>query len=86
MNTYPKMYFYKRIVMAKLYIDRHYGEPIDVDNIASEACFSKFDFIRQFKKVYKKTPYNYLMSGRINQAMELLKSNHAIQDGGCRGG
>ena len=80
MNSYPRMYFYKRIVMAKLYIDRHYGEHIDVENIASEACFSKFDFIRQFKKVYKKTPYNYLKSVRINHAMDLLKSDLAVQD------
>ena len=80
MDSYPKAYFYKKIVMAKLYIDTHFAEDIDVDNIANEAYFSKYDFIRQFKKVYKKTPYNYLKSVRINKAMELLKSNHSVQD------
>ena len=65
--------------MAKLYIDKHFAENIDVDNIASEAYFSKFDFIRQFKKVYQKTPYNYLKSVRINKAMDLLKSGRSVQ-------
>lgn len=80
MYTYPKAYFYRKIVMAKGYIDEHYDEPIDVENISNEACFSKFDFIRQFKKVYGKTPYNYLKTVRIAKAMELLKSDLSVQD------
>jgi len=80
-KTYPKAYFYKKIVSAKLYIDENYAEPIDVDQIASEACFSKFDFIRQFKRTYGKTPYNYLKTVRLTKAAELLKSSQrSIQD------
>ena len=79
--TYPKAYFYKKIVAAKLYIDKHYAEPIDVNMIANEACFSKYDFIRQFKKTYGKTPYNYLKMVRLNKAAELLQSSEkSIQD------
>ena len=79
--VYPKAYFYKKIVAAKRYIDKHYAEPIDVDMIASEACFSKYDFIRQFKKTYGKTPYNYLKMVRLNKAAELLESTEkSIQD------
>jgi len=74
MNSYPKEYFYKKIVAAKLYIDKCYAENIDVENIAVEAHFSKFDFIRQFKNTYGRTPYNYLKQIRLNKASELLKS------------
>ncbi|MFN2440773.1 MAG: helix-turn-helix transcriptional regulator, partial [Chitinophagaceae bacterium] len=54
--NYPKIYLYRRIVRAKLFIDDNYSENIDLDNIADEACFSKFHFARQFKKIYSKTP------------------------------
>lgn len=74
MKTYPKEYFYKKIVLAKLYIDSHYAESINVQDIADEALFSKFDFIRQFKKTFGKTPYGYLKYVRLNRATELLAS------------
>jgi AraC-like DNA-binding protein len=51
-NAYPKAYLYRRIVKAKLFIDAHFAEPIDVDAISNKAAFSKFHFIRLFKQVY----------------------------------
>jgi len=78
--NYPKAYFYKRIVQAKMYIDEHFAEPIDVHHIANEAFFSKFHFIRQFKKVYGRTPHQYLTHVRIQQAKTLLESNHSVSE------
>ncbi len=81
MSAYPKEYFYKKIVMSKHYIENYYAEKIDVGNIANETHFSKFDFIRQFKKTYGKTPYNYLKFIRLNKACELLKdTNISVQE------
>jgi AraC-like DNA-binding protein len=71
-ELYPKVYLYRRIVNAKLFIDDHFSEKIDLDNIADEAYFSKFHFIRLFNEVYKKTPYQYLSFKRIEKACELL--------------
>ena len=73
--TYPKVYLYRRIVQAKLFIDNNYSEKIDLDNIADEAYFSKFHFMRQFKKIYGKTPHQYLTTVRIEKAMLLLKTD-----------
>lgn len=73
--SHPKIYLYKRIVQAKLYIDRHYDQPIDLDNIADEACFSKFHFIRLFKTAYGKTPHHYLTQQRVDKAKQLLQEN-----------
>ncbi len=72
MEQYEKLYLYKRIVQAKLFIDSHYAENIDLSNIADEAYFSKFHFIRLFKTIYGKTPHNYLTSVRIENAKILL--------------
>ena len=79
-ETYPKIYLYRRIVQAKLYIDKNYSENIDLENIAGEANFSKFHFIRQFKKIYGKTPYKYLMHTRIEKAKQFLQNNSAVTE------
>jgi AraC-like DNA-binding protein len=72
-ENYPKFYLYRQIVQAKLFIDANYAESIDLDNIADEAFFSKFHFIRLFKKIYGKTPHQYLITVRIENAKHLLK-------------
>jgi AraC-like DNA-binding protein len=79
-DHYPKVYLYRRLVQAKLFIDRHYAKKIDLDNIADEAFFSKFHFIRQFKKIYGKTPHQYLQSVRIEQAKQLLDAGVSVLD------
>src|ERR1700730_8387239 len=78
--TYPKVYLYRRMVQAKLFIDANYSEKIELDNIAEEAFFSKFHFIRQFKKIYSKTPHQYLIVVRIEKAMQLLQTGMPVSD------
>jgi AraC-like DNA-binding protein len=80
MDDYPKIYLYRRVVQAKLYIDIHYADNPDLDNIADEACFSKFHFIRLFKKIYGKTPHQYLTQVRLNRAEVLLKTRVMISE------
>jgi AraC-like DNA-binding protein len=72
---YPKIYLYRRIVYAKLFIDTHFADRIDLDNIADEAFFSKFHFIRVFHSVYNKTPHQYLSFVRIEKAKQLLATD-----------
>jgi AraC-like DNA-binding protein len=79
-EEYQKVYLYRRIVQAKLFIDHNYGGNIDVDNIADEAFFSKFHFIRLFKKIYGKTPHQYLTFVRIEKAMELLQEDKCVSE------
>lgn len=77
---YPKMYLYRRLVQAKLFIDRHYAEAIDLDLIADEASFSKFHFIKLFKGTYRRTPHQYLMFVRIQKAMEQLEAGLPVTE------
>lgn len=74
------MYLYRRVVQAKLFIDSNYMEQIDLDNIAEEASFSKFHFIRLFKSIYGKTPHQYLTHRRIEKAKDLLKEGLPVTD------
>jgi AraC-like DNA-binding protein len=80
LEPYPKVYLYRRIVQAKLFMDAHYAKPIDLDNIADEAYFSKFHFIRLFKMAYGRTPHQYLTYVRIQRACMLLEEGRAVSD------
>jgi len=79
-EQYPRIYLYRRIVQAKLFIDRHYNNNIDLTNIADEACFSKFHFIRLFNSIYGKTPYQYLKYVRIEAAKKLLQAGLPVTE------
>ncbi len=79
MDTYPKQYLYLRILRAKLHIDEHYASALDLSNIADEACFSKFHFIRLFKASYGKTPHQYLTDVRVNRAKIMLADGAAVK-------
>ncbi len=80
MEEYPRINLYRRLVQAKLFIDNNFAENIDLHNIADEACFSKFHFIRQFKKIYGKTPHQYLKAVRIEKATQLLRADLSVTD------
>lgn len=86
MEAYQKIYLYQRIVQAKLYIDQHFAEPIDLDNIADEAYFSKFHFIRLFRSAYGYTPHRYLVRVRIRYAEQLLAGGLSVSDASIRVG
>lgn len=77
---YPKVYLYRQIVEAKLFMDKNFSEKIDLNKIADESCFSKFHFIRLFKKAYGKTPYQYLTTVRLDKAQQLLRKNMSVSE------
>jgi AraC-like DNA-binding protein len=77
-TEYPKVYLYRRIVEAKLFIDKNFSQDINLDNISNESCFSKFHFIRLFKKAYGKTPHRYLTDVRVENAKQLLAENITV--------
>lgn len=79
-EQYPRIYLYRRVVQAKLFIDKYYSEKIDLDNISDEAHFSKFHFIRLFKSIYGKTPHQYLTKVRIERVQQLLHQNLPVSE------
>ena len=74
----PKVYLYRRLVQAKLFIDSNFHEPIDLDTISGKAFFSSYHFIRLFKRIYGKTPHQYLITVRIEKAKTLLKTTMPV--------
>ena len=71
---------YRRIVNAKLYIDTHFCEKIDLNNISDQAHFSKYHFLRLFKKAFGQSPHQYLTEKRLAHAKKLLRENYMVSD------
>lgn len=71
---------YQRIATAKIYIDENYHSPIDLNEISRQAFLSRFHFHRLFRKIYRRTPHQYITQKRIDKAKELLAENKPITD------
>lgn len=54
-------------------MDREYATPLDVPALARTACMSAGHFSRSFRAAFGETPYQYLMTRRIERAMALLR-------------
>jgi AraC-like DNA-binding protein len=64
---------YKRLCIAKDSLHSFYNEPMDLSQLSARACMSTPQLIRQFKSVFGRTPYQYLIDIRLRHAAELLK-------------
>ncbi|MGS2806980.1 helix-turn-helix domain-containing protein [Nocardia sp. MW-W600-9] len=61
---------------ARDLIDRHYADPLDLDDLARAAGVSKYHFLRAFAAVYGRTPGAYLAERRIERAQDLLRATN----------
>lgn len=65
----------RRLLRARQLMDSSFDSPLNLDDISGAACFSRYHFIRLFKRVFNKTPHQYLPEKRIERAKELLASS-----------
>lgn len=65
---------------AKNFIDSNYLEKIQLEEIAKESKLSQYHFIRLFKRVFKITPYQYILHKRLQFALILLREGNSIID------
>jgi len=63
-----------RLSRAREFIDHCYDHPLNLDQISSKACFSRYHFLRLFRQAFNKTPHQYLIERRMEKAKELLGS------------
>ena len=60
------------LLHARKLIDTHYAQPLDLDELARTANFSRYHFLRAFRAAFHATPHEYLTRKRIERAKELL--------------
>ncbi|MEO5893533.1 MAG: AraC family transcriptional regulator [Ferruginibacter sp.] len=79
-ELYSKEYLTQQIIRAKQHIDKSFSDDLSLDELAAKAFLSKFHFIRLFKSLYGRTPHQYLVSVRIENAKRLLQTQRPISD------
>lgn len=61
---------------ARDHADRHFTEPLGLDQLAAIARLSKFHFQRLFTATYGLSPAAYLSQRRIERAQDLLRATN----------
>lgn len=59
-------------------LDSYINQPFKLDIIAKELSTSKVEIIRQFKKAYNVTPYQYILKIKIAQAKIMLENGNSF--------
>jgi AraC family transcriptional regulator len=65
---------YKRLNYARDYIHSCYMQEISLDKLASVACMNNAYFLREFKKYFGLTPYQYIIIQRLDAAKKMLET------------
>jgi len=64
----------RHLLRARDLADAQYTEPLTVDDLATAAFMSRAHFSRAFKRAFGDSPYNYLLTRRLERAAHLLRS------------
>lgn len=59
---------------ARDFIDREYARPLDVPAMARAANASPSHFARQYKAAFGESPYQHLLTRRVERAKALLRA------------
>ena len=68
-----KKELYRRVLLAKEYLDEFYYKKLDVNEVSRVAALSEYHFFRTFKQVFGISPHKYLIKRRLQKASDLLK-------------
>ena len=64
----------RHLLRARDLADSRYDEPLDLRRLAREAHVSPRHFSRSFRRVFGETPYQYLLTRRLERARHLLRT------------
>ncbi|TGL63313.1 helix-turn-helix transcriptional regulator [Leptospira sarikeiensis] len=79
-KLYPKEEILARVIHSKQFIDKQFHTKLDLDIIVGKSFLSKFYFIRLFKSFYGRTPHQYLIGVRLENAKRLLREGVSVSE------
>lgn len=79
-NYLPSGHVLQRMKKVRQYMEENYATHINIEDMASTACFSRYHFIRQFKLTYGRSPYQFLRDIRISRAKRLLQQGKSVSE------
>lgn len=68
---------YRRLACGKVFIEDRFRESITLSDMAQAACMSEYHFVRSFKQVYQQSPYQFMLSMRLQWSMQQLKNDQS---------
>lgn len=66
----------RHLCRARDHADRHYDEPLDLEQLAAVAGISKYHFQRLFTATYGMSPAEHLSRRRVERAQDLLRATN----------
>jgi AraC-like DNA-binding protein len=70
----------KKVDSVIRYMMKHYADPLSLDALSAKARVSRSYLGSLFKKVTGRSPVDYLIEIRINQAKAMLKDGHQVSE------
>jgi AraC-like DNA-binding protein len=67
----------RRLKLAKHYIDEKYLDIADINQVANICNMSEFHFYRSFREAFHTTPYQYILTKRLELSKQLLLAGNA---------
>jgi AraC-like DNA-binding protein len=64
----------RHLLDARDFADRGYADPLDLEALARAANVSPRHLSRSFRRVFGETPYQYLLTRRLERARHLLRT------------
>jgi AraC-like DNA-binding protein len=64
----------RHLLRARDLVDSRYAEPLDLEALARAAHVSPRHFSRSFRRTFGETPYQYLLTRRLERARHLLRT------------
>jgi AraC-like DNA-binding protein len=64
----------RHLLRARDIVDARYTEPLDLEALARAAHVSPRHFSREFRRTFGETPYQYLLTRRLERARRLLRT------------
>jgi AraC-like DNA-binding protein len=71
---------YRRLQVAREFLHSKVSERISLEDMAREACLSRYHLHRAFMRTFGETPHAYLTTLRLNRARSLLKNGYSVTD------
>jgi AraC family transcriptional regulator len=71
---------FRRLQIAREYLQGNANERLSLEDVAREACLSRYHLHRAFKATFRQTPHAYLTGLRLNRARALLREGWTVTE------
>jgi len=71
---------FRRLQIAREFLHGNASERVSLEDVAREACLSRYHLHRAFKSAFRQTPHAYLTALRLSRAHTLLKSGCTVTE------